>query len=213
MTARLDGFAAGATVLTAAADATADFRLDIAPLSDTVVVTASRTAEGSASVMESHSVFTADDIEALGSHSVADVLRYVPGLNIESTGREGQLASVFARGGESDYNHVLIDGVRVNANGGHYDFRPRVGQRDRAGRGRAGRAVGAVRIGRDGVRRPDLHEAGGRRTAGPDWPARSREARSGPCAETCACSAAPSNASTTSSGSPTAEPTARFRTA
>ena len=122
VTARLDGFAAGATVLTAAADATADFRLDIAPLSDTVVVTASRTAEGSASVMESHSVFTADDIEALGSHSVADVLRYVPGLNIESTGREGQLASVFARGGESDYNHVLIDGVRVNANGGHYDF-------------------------------------------------------------------------------------------
>ena len=122
VTARLDGFAAGATVLTAAAAVTADFQLDIAPLSDTVVVTASRTAEGSASVTESHSVFTTDDIETLGSHSVADVLRYVPGLNIESTGREGQLASVFARGGESDYNHVLIDGVRVNDNGGHYDF-------------------------------------------------------------------------------------------
>ncbi len=59
-------------------------------------------------------VFTTEDIETLGSHSIADVLRYVPGLNIESTGREGQLASVFARGGESDYNHVLIDGVRVN---------------------------------------------------------------------------------------------------
>ncbi len=122
VTARLDGFAAGATDLTAGAGGTADFRLDIAPLTDTVVVTASRTAEGSASVMESHSVFTEDDIEALGSHSVADVLRYVPGLNIESTGREGSLTSVFARGGESDYNHVLIDGVRVNANGGYYDF-------------------------------------------------------------------------------------------
>ena len=122
VTARLDGFAAGATDLTADAEATADFQLDIAPLSDTVVVTASRTAEGSASVMESHSVFTEDDIETLGSHSVADVLRYVPGLNVASTGREGQLTSVFARGGESDYNHVLIDGVRVNANGGGYDF-------------------------------------------------------------------------------------------
>ena len=87
-----------------------------------MVVTASRTAEGSASVTESHSVFTAEDIEILGSHSVADVLRYVPGLNVESTGREGSPASVFARGGESDYNHVLIDGVRVNANGGDYDF-------------------------------------------------------------------------------------------
>ena len=122
LTARLDGFAAGATDLTAGAEATADFQLDIAPLSDTVVVTASRTEEGSASVMESHSVFTEDDIETLGSHSVADVLRYVPGLNVASTGREGQLTSVFARGGESDYNHVLIDGVRVNGNGGDYDF-------------------------------------------------------------------------------------------
>ena len=124
VTARLDGFAAAATDLTAdaGAGATADFRLDIAPLRDTVVVTASRTAESRASVMESHSVFTAEDIETLGSHSVADVLRYVPGLNVESTGREGEVTSVFARGGESDYNHVLIDGVRVNANGGVYDF-------------------------------------------------------------------------------------------
>ena len=122
VTARLDGFAAGEIDLTAAAGATADFQLGIAPLNDTVVVTASRTSETRTAVMESHSVFTTEDIETLGSHSVADVLRYVPGLNIESTGREGQLASVFARGGESDYNHVLIDGVRVNANGGYYDF-------------------------------------------------------------------------------------------
>ena len=122
VTARLDGFAAGTTDVTAETGATADFRLDIARLRDTVVVTASRTVEAQVSVMESHSVFTEDDIETLGSHSVADVLRYVPGLNVASTGREGQLASVFARGGESDYNHVLIDGVRVNANGGDYDF-------------------------------------------------------------------------------------------
>ena len=124
VTARLDGFAAAATDLTvdAGGGATADFRLDVAPLRDTVVVTASRTAESRASVMASHSIFTAEDIETLGSHSVADALRYVPGLNVESTGREGEVTSVFARGGESDYNHVLIDGVRVNADGGGYDF-------------------------------------------------------------------------------------------
>ena len=122
LTARLDGFETAAAEVTATGPATADFRLDIAPVRDTVVVTASRTAEVAASVTESHSVFTAEDIESLGSHSVADVLRYVPGLNVESTGREGSLTSVFARGGESDYNHVLIDGVRVNDNGGGYDF-------------------------------------------------------------------------------------------
>ncbi len=122
VTARLDGFATAAAEVAASGPATADFLLDIAPVRDTVVVTASRTAEGAASVTESHSVFTADDIATLGSHSVADVLRYVPGLNVESTGREGSLTSVFARGGESDYNHVLIDGVRVNDNGGYFDF-------------------------------------------------------------------------------------------
>ena len=122
LTASLDGFVTAAAEVAAAGPATADFSLDIAPVRDTVVVTASRTAEGAAAVTESHSVFTAEDIQTLGSHSVADVLRYVPGLNVESTGREGSLTSVFARGGESDYNHVLIDGVRVNDNGGYFDF-------------------------------------------------------------------------------------------
>ena len=122
LTARLDGFADGAAEVTAAATAIVDFRLDIAPLRDAVVVTASRTAEATASVTESHSVFTADDVAALGGRSVADVLRWVPGLNVESTGREGEITSVYARGGESDYNHVLIDGVRVNDDGGGYDF-------------------------------------------------------------------------------------------
>ena len=115
--------AAGRTDPSAAGGAvTADFRLDLAPIEDTVVVTASRTARRRASLAASHSVFTADDVETLGSRSVADVLRHVPGLHVESTGREGAIASVFARGGESDYNHVLIDGVRVNAAGGAYDF-------------------------------------------------------------------------------------------
>ena len=121
--ARLAGFAPAAVDLTVAAgDATLDFQLDLAPLQDTVVVTASRTAERRASVTESHAVFTADEIERLGSHSVADVLQQVPGFSVQSTGREGSIASVFVRGGEANYNHVLIDGVRVNADGGTYDF-------------------------------------------------------------------------------------------
>ena len=104
------------------ANLTRDFVLGIAPVEDTVVVTASRTPESRARVTESVSVLTARDIAALGTTSLADIVRTVPALNVESTGREGSQSSLFSRGGESDYNLVLVDGVRVNNNGGYYDF-------------------------------------------------------------------------------------------
>ena len=120
--ARLDGFTTETAAVMATTNATQDFRLRIAPVNDTIVVTASRTEESRASVTESLAVFSAEDIQELGAQSIADVLRFVPGLNVEATGREGGLASLFSRGGESDYNQVLIDGVRVNVSGGQFDF-------------------------------------------------------------------------------------------
>lgn len=96
--------------------------LPVAGLSDSLVVTAARAPESRVAVTESVSTFTRDDLDALGSQSLADVVRFVPGVNLESTGREGQVASMFSRGGESDYNLVLIDGVRVNQSGGIFDF-------------------------------------------------------------------------------------------
>lgn len=122
VTARIEGFVAGSADITVITALTQDFMLGLAPINDQVVVTASRTAQSQVSVTESLSVFSAEDIETLGATSVADVVRFVPGLNIESTGREGESASLFSRGGESDYNQVLIDGVQVNTSGGAFDF-------------------------------------------------------------------------------------------
>jgi vitamin B12 transporter len=118
----LDGFTTQTTTLMATANVSRDFQLGIAPLNDTIVVTASRTVERRAAVTESLAIFTAEDIQTIGRQSLADVVRFVPGLNVEATGREGATASLFSRGGESDYNQVLIDGVRVNTNGGQFDF-------------------------------------------------------------------------------------------
>ena len=101
---------------------TRDVRLQVGGVSDTVVVTASRGAESRANVTNSMTVMTSKDIAALGSHSLSEVLRFVPGLAVEGTGREGALTSLFSRGGESDYNLVLIDGVRANLDGGQFDF-------------------------------------------------------------------------------------------
>jgi vitamin B12 transporter len=120
---RMNGFADETVDLrTTSESSSRDFVLKIAGVSDTVVVTVARLPESRATTTASIDVFTSHDIEALGSSSLGDIVRMVPGLNVESNGREGAVASLFARGGESDYNLVLIDGVRVNQSGGTFDF-------------------------------------------------------------------------------------------
>ena len=103
-------------------DVSRDVTMQVGRVSDSVVVTASRGAEARSSVTESVTVLTRADIESMGAAALGDALRFVPGLSVEANGREGALTSLFARGGESDYNLVLIDGVRVNASGGQFDF-------------------------------------------------------------------------------------------
>ena len=72
---------------------------------------------------QSLSVVSRPDVQALGSTELSDVLRFVPGTSVEGTGREGGgPTSLFVRGGDSDYNVVLIDGVRANLDGGRFDF-------------------------------------------------------------------------------------------
>ncbi len=120
---RRDGFADQVMAIAGASgDVTRNVTLQVGGVSDTLIVTASRALEGRATVTESVTSFTRADLEALGSASLADALRFVPGVSAESTGREGALATMFSRGGESDYNLVLIDGVRVNQSGGVFDF-------------------------------------------------------------------------------------------
>jgi vitamin B12 transporter len=103
-------------------DLARDVMLVVAGLSDTLVVTAARTPVSATAVTESVTSFTRQDIDALGSTSLADIIRYVPAVNVESAGRDGAVASMFSRGGESDYNLVLVDGVRANQSGGIFDF-------------------------------------------------------------------------------------------
>lgn len=119
---RRDGFADQVVAMAgSSAGAVRDVTMQIGGISDTLVVTASRLPEGRARVTETVSVLTAADAAALGSASLGDVIRQVPGVNVEGNGREGALSSLFSRGGESDYNLVLIDGVRVNQSGGGFD--------------------------------------------------------------------------------------------
>lgn len=121
---RRSGFADDVTMLDGAnRNVSHDVTLSIGTMSDTLVVTASRGLESRASVTQSLSVVSGADIQALGSTELSDVLRFVPGTSVEGTGREGGgPTSLFVRGGDSDYNVVLVDGVRANLDGGRFDF-------------------------------------------------------------------------------------------
>ena len=87
-----------------------------------LVVTAYRWAEPEWTVAANTTVIEGEELERAGIEFVSDALRHVAGLAVARNGSFGAITSVFLRGGESDYVHVLVDGVRVNEPGGSYDF-------------------------------------------------------------------------------------------
>ncbi len=121
---RRNGFADDVAAVDGANESVShDVTLSVGTMSDTLVVTASRGLESRASATQSLSVIGRADIQALGSTELADALRFLPGTSVEGAGREGGgPTSLFVRGGDSDYNVVLVDGVRANLDGGRFDF-------------------------------------------------------------------------------------------
>ncbi|MGE5362473.1 MAG: TonB-dependent receptor [Bacteroidales bacterium] len=99
-----------------------DLRLHVAAVSESVVVSASQLDVPLSHVAESATVISRRDMTARQMETVADALRLVPGIEVAMNGGRGSVTSLFARGGESDYTLVLVDGVRSNAFGGGFDF-------------------------------------------------------------------------------------------
>lgn len=87
-----------------------------------VVVTATRVNVATAGSTASATVLRGDDLRAQGVSRVVDALRFVPGAAIVESGPVGSQASLFLRGGNSNYVRVLVDGVALNDAGGYFDF-------------------------------------------------------------------------------------------
>ena len=100
----------------------ADLRLQLAARSEVLVVTAERAELPTSAVASSTTVLTRDQLEEMHAENVAQALRHVPGLAVVQTGRRGSVTSVFARGGDSNFNLVMVDSVRVNDFGGAFNF-------------------------------------------------------------------------------------------
>jgi vitamin B12 transporter len=81
---------------------------------DPVVVTATRTAARESETLAAITVISRDDIERAQAADVAELLRFVAGVEIARAGGPGQQAAAFIRGGNSQHTLVLLDGVRLN---------------------------------------------------------------------------------------------------
>ena len=101
---------------------TVDVALPIGPLEQNVSVTAAATDVLPSQIGAPVTVLDSSTIDALGKPDVLEGLRLVPGVSLVQTGARGGITSIFVRGGNSNFNKVLIDGIPANDIGGSVDL-------------------------------------------------------------------------------------------
>ena len=95
--------------------------VDTTGLAD-IIVTSTAVPLPADAVTSAVTVLDGEDLRARGIRFVQDALAEVPGFLLVQPGSFGAVSSLFARGGESDYVKVLVDGVPANQPGGQFDF-------------------------------------------------------------------------------------------
>ena len=101
---------------------TIDVTVQIGPLQQAVVVTATAADLPQAQTGAPVTVVDRTVIEALNKPDLLEALRLVPGSHVQQTGARGGAASMFIRGGAASFAKVLIDGIAANDIGGAFDF-------------------------------------------------------------------------------------------
>ena len=81
---------------------------------DPVVVTASRALSPQATLRDA-TVITREELDAMGSLSLGEVLQRLAGLELRATGGPGQPQGLFIRGAGTSQTLVLVDGMRVGS--------------------------------------------------------------------------------------------------
>ncbi len=103
---------------------TVDLHLQLSAVQQQVVVSASLGDALASEVGSSVSVVSGQDIKDRAALNVLDVLSGIPGVEVSQSGRYGGVTGVYVRGGQSNYNLVMVDGMELNEFGGAFDFAP-----------------------------------------------------------------------------------------
>jgi vitamin B12 transporter len=115
------GFAVETTTLSAADDSVT-IPLRLAPASETVVVTATGTPVEASSAGADVATLNHEQLQVMNPVAADDAIRFLPGAVVNTAGQRGGLSSLFVRGGNSNYNKVIVDGVSVTEPGGTIDL-------------------------------------------------------------------------------------------
>src|SRR6202795_2642494 len=115
------GFAAETVDIPSNAEATT-IKLRLATAAETVVVTATRTPVPSQDAGADVAALDHDQLQVMNPVAADDAIRFLPGAVVNTSGQRGGLSSLFVRGGNSNYNKVIVDGVSVTEAGGTIDF-------------------------------------------------------------------------------------------
>ncbi len=100
--------------------ATVDLVLEIGTVAQQIVVSATGTRTPESRIGASISVLAADQLA--GHLDVLEPLRQVAGVQLEQSGERGTATSLFMRGGNSNANKILLDGIPLNDIGGVVNF-------------------------------------------------------------------------------------------
>jgi outer membrane cobalamin receptor len=92
--------------------------LDVAGRVDAVVVSANRTETTPEQAAVAANVITEQQLSARQFPMIFDILREIPGLQVDAYGPPGALAEVFTRGADYTGTLILLDGVPLNDPGG-----------------------------------------------------------------------------------------------
>ncbi len=120
-----EGFAvqeSPAAFLSAGATVALEVVLQVGSLQQQIVVSDTGTPLPESEVGASVTVIDNAELAALHKLDALDALRLVPGVEVAQTGERGSATYVFVRGGEPDFNKVLIDGIPANDIGGAFEF-------------------------------------------------------------------------------------------
>jgi outer membrane receptor protein involved in Fe transport len=101
-----------------------DLNLDLSAVQEKIVVSAAPGGVLTSEIASSVSVVSAQEIDDRGAQAAVDVMRGLPGVEINQSGGRGTVTSAFIRGGNSNYNLVMVNGIQLNDFGGGFDLAP-----------------------------------------------------------------------------------------